>query len=263
MKTVVITGSTRGLGFEMAKHFLTLGWNVSISGRSWGNIDKAILQLDSHRDHVLGTVCDVTKVEDVIDLWNVSKQRWGQIDIWINNAGVSQPYKPLWELNPSETQTVIQTNLFGVMYGSQIAMRGMMEQGFGQIFNMEGFGSQDMQRKGLNLYGTTKRALTYFTTALAKEAAETPVKIGLLSPGMMVTDFINNLYVSEQNRLRTEKIFNILGDKPDTVAEFLVECIVSNTNNHAHYMWLTKRKATYRFLKSMFIKRNLFSEQPE
>ena len=261
MKSVVITGSTRGLGFEMAKRFLQLGWNVTICGTNRENVNKATQSLSLFRGNILDMVCDVKEEQDIIHIWEMSKQKWGIIDVWVNNAGINQPHQCLWDLSTADTHNVIQTNLMGTIYGSQIAMRGMIEQGRGQIFNMEGFGSNDMQRRGLNLYGTTKRAITYFTTALASEAAYTPVKVGLLSRGMMATDFIKARNMSEQERLDTEKIFNILGDKPDIVAKYLVKHISANGRNDAHFMWLTKKKAAFRFIKSMFVKRNLFESQ--
>ena len=261
MKSVVITGSSRGLGFEMAKRFLELGANVTLSGRNPENLAEAARALHQYEARLLVVQCDVRDSTDVGKLWDLSQTRWGRVDIWVNNAGVNQPNQFLWEISHEHTDTVIRTNLVGTLNGSQIAMRGMMGQGGGFIYNMEGFGSSGALRKGLNLYGTTKRAVTYFSRALAKEAAGTGVKVGCLSPGMMATDFITKP-VSESGEQKpsgtVKRIFNILGDRPEVPARFLVAKMLDNEKNDAHFAWLTGGKAAFRFAKAIFVKRNLF-----
>lgn len=261
MKNVVITGSSRGLGYEMAACFLQGGNNVTISGSNHGNLHRAAERLTGYGNRVLAVPADVQNYEQLESLWHQSLDHWGSIDIWINNAGISQGGNALWELSSDKTQRVIQTNLLGTIFGSQIAMKGMLLQGDGQIFNMEGFGSNDMIRPGLNLYGTSKRALTHFTKTLAMEAKGTRIKIGTLSPGMMVTEFVTGPADGSQHPIEenTRRIFNMLGDKPDKVASFMVERILNNKKNGAHIVWLTRRKLIFRFIRYCFIKRDLFS----
>ncbi|QQE79057.1 SDR family oxidoreductase [Alicyclobacillus sp. SO9] len=260
MKHVVITGSSRGLGFALAEQFLKANCHVTISGQNKVNLDQASEKLRQYSNRVHFVLADVRDKQQLEDLWHQAEQHFDHIDIWINNAGINQSNRALWELVDENIDKVIETNLLGSIRGSKLAMSKMLQQGFGQIYNMEGFGSNDMQRKGLNLYGTTKRAITYFTTAMAKEAEGTNVNIGLLSPGMMVTDFITQSEGFSEDGGKTRRIFNILGDKPETVAEFLVPRILANTKNGAHFKWLTNRKAAYRFLTSSFRKRNLFQD---
>ena len=116
---------------------------------------------------------------------------------------------------------------------------------------------------GLNMYGTTKRAVTHFTQALAKESEErkTGVLVGRLSPGIMITDFtVKALGDGEAIDLpeKTKKVYNILGDYPEVVAEFLVGKILANTKNNAHIEWLTGGKAAWRFMTAGFNKRDFF-----
>ncbi|QSO46834.1 SDR family oxidoreductase [Alicyclobacillus mengziensis] len=260
MPCVVITGSSRGLGFAMAERFLRAGYDVTLSGRSEDTLLTAANRLGTYKGHILAVVCDVRDRRDVIRLWESAVEGFGTIDIWINNAGINQPDLHLWDISPEDVDHVVETNLLATIYGSQVAMQGMLRQKKGYIFNMEGFGSNEMQQAGLNLYGTTKRALTYFTTALAKEAKDTPVKVGLLSPGMMVTDFITQTEGIINDPEKSRKIFNILGDKPETVADFLVSKMIAGPKNGARIAWLTKSKATYRFMTAGFRKRDLFTD---
>jgi len=117
-----------------------------------------------------------------------------------------------------------------------------------------------MLRMGLNMYGTSKRALTHFTKALAHESKGTNIQIGSLSPGMMVTEFITGPKGDKISQIdeNTRRIFNILGDKPETVARFMIDEILKNKKNGSHIVWLSRSKLLYRFARSRFMKRDLF-----
>ncbi|MGI6469345.1 MAG: SDR family oxidoreductase [Syntrophomonadaceae bacterium] len=258
MKQVVITGSTRGLGFAMARAFLAAGCSVTISGRNEANLSKAYAEL-KHYKHVLPVLCDVQDPVQLRNLWQVAYDRWGQVDYWINNAGIAQLHQPLWELEIGEIEQVININLMGTIYGSRVAMQGMLKQGEGQIFNVEGFGSNDMFRPGMSLYGTSKRAITYYTRALAKEAAQTGILVGLLSPGMMVTDFVKKPRDGSASvDAQTRRIFNLLGDRPETVANYLVGRILANKRNNVRFEWLNRSRLIWRIATSGIMKRELF-----
>ena len=265
MKTVVITGSARGLGLEMAKVFRKNNLNVVVSDL---NLDKLKLakqdleKIDSN-SKVEIYICDVTKSSDISNLINFTKEKFNNIDIWINNAGVNQPEKPIWELSEKEIDLVLDVDLKGSIIGSKLVMEEMIKQNSGAIYNIEGYGSNDAKMLGLSIYGTSKRAITYFTEALAKESEtrNTNVIIGKLSPGIMITDFITNaLGDKEKINLseKTKKVYNILGDYPDVVANFLVNGMLKNTKNNAKIEWLTTRKAACRFMTAAFNKRNFF-----
>lgn len=262
MKHIVITGSARGIGFELAKEFLRLGRCVTISSVNADSLARAAERLQEYGDRVLAVACDVRKLEDVQALWQASLRRWGSVDVWINNAGISQPRQKLWDVSGETTDAIVNTNILGVIYGSQVAAQGMLKQGYGFIYNMEGLGSDGRIVERTGLYGMTKWNLTYFTRALAKELRGTPVCAGRLMPGMMPTDFITKATVGERERVvdeQTRRIFNILGDKPDTVARFLVRRIIQNRKNNAHISWLTTGKVIRRFALSPFRKRDIFN----
>ena len=267
MKTVVITGSARGLGFEMAKVFKKNNYNVVISDLNEESLIKTKKELDkiSSLSKVGYKVCDVTKSSDIIDLIKYTKDKFNNIDIWINNAGVNQPEKAIWELEEKEIELVLNVDLKGTIIASKLVMEEMIKQNSGAIYNVEGYGSNDAMMLGLSIYGTSKRGITYFTKALANESEErnTNVLVGRLSPGIMITDFITNaLGDKEKINLseKTKKVYNILGDYPDVVANFLVEGMINNKKNDAHIEWLTTKKAAFRFMTSMFNKRDFFKE---
>ncbi len=268
MKTIVITGSTRGLGLELAKCFRKNGWNTVINGINEKRLnDSATLLNAIDSEGIVSTYCgNIADTDTIKGLIDHTVSEFYCIDMWVNNAGVNQPMKPLWELEESEIDALLNIDLKAAIIGSILAKKQMETQSNGgYIYNVEGYGSNDAMMLGLNMYGTSKRALTHFTKAFAKELDESvsKVKIGRLSPGIMITDFTvkalggkNDIKLPE----KTKKVYNILGDYPDTVAEFLSSKMMKTTKNNAHIEWLTGRKAAWRFMTAGFNKRDFFSD---
>lgn len=260
MKYVVITGGTRGIGFGLAKHFLKEGCTVIICGKNEGNLFSAIEELKkvNPKAKVFGTVCDTRELQALEELLSFSLSHVPHVDIWINNAGIDQKRKYVWEMTEDEYTDVIETNVIGVIHGSKVALNHMKKQGFGQIYNMQGFGSDGMMMKQMTLYGTSKRAVAYFTESLAKEAKDLNIQIGRISPGMVVTDLLlNSLKENPEEAAKYKKVFNILSDHVDTVTPYIVKSILNNKKNNHHIRWLKKSKAAYRFMTSSIIKRKL------
>lgn len=268
MSTVVITGSARGFGFEQAKKFREYGYNVVLSDVNGDGLSKALTALSevsSENARVIAVKCDVTSCDDIQRLWDEAKSAFGSVDIWINNAGVNQPDKPVYELTQREIDFLIDIDLKGAIYGSKTAFAGMKAQGFGQIYNVEGYGSNDAVMTGLSIYGTAKRAVTYFTLALAKESEDvtgSAVKVCRLTPGIMITDFIktaNGGATHIELPEKTKKVYNILGDYPETIVNYAVPRMIANKKNNARVMWLTNARAFSRFLTAGFSKRDFFN----
>lgn len=265
MKTVVITGSARGLGLEMSKQFIQNDYNVVICDVLEDKLQESKKELEniSKGGKVLAIPCDVTKEKNLQKVMDKTVETFKTVDIWINNAGVNQPMVPIWEVDSDKINRLIDIDLKGAIIGSKIAMKQMIKQGFGQIYGIEGYGSNDAMMLGLSVYGTSKRGLTYFLEALAKEVDEKklPIQIGLLSPGIMITDFITHAMGNESFELpeKTKKVYNILGDYPDVIAKFLVEKMIVNKKNGARINWLTNAKASFRFMTCAFNKRDFFN----
>ena len=267
MKTVVITGSARGLGLEMAKCFRSKNFNVVISDLFKKDLELAkreLLNVKGFGD-IDCFVCDITKEMDISNMIDKTLKKYKVIDFWINNAGVNQPDKMIWELSSDEIDRMVNIDLKGTMIASKLISKVMIEQKSGSIFNVEGHGSNDAIIPGLSVYGTAKRGVTYFTMALAKEMENMAVDVivGRLSPGIMITDFLVNSFRDKKMELskKNKKVYNILGDYPDVVAKYLVNKMINNTNNNVRINWLTNRKAAKRFMLSMFNKRDFFKQK--
>lgn len=253
---IVITGGTRGIGFAMAKQFLLMGNSVVISGTSSESVNAALSTLNSQK--VFGVKCLVENFEDDLNLFNFAKNKMGGVDIWINNAGINQPKKFFCDIEQNEYKKVIDIDILGLMNGTKVALSQMQEQRHGFIYNMEGLGSDGRIISGSIIYGTAKRAVRYFTLGAAKEAADTGVCIGRLSPGMVLTDFLlKDVEEDTPKNRQTKKIFNILADRPETVASFLCNGIIKNTKNNSYIAWLTTPKIISRFFFA-FKRKNKF-----
>ena len=262
-KVIVITGSSRGIGYNLADAFLKRGCSVVISGSTPESTEKAVDQLLTQFDEkkILGIPCNVQDNDQVKHLWDASKAHFGQVDIWINNAGLSGPQAKIWEQEPPKIQQVIGTNLIGAIYGSRVAVNGMSIQGFGAIYNMEGMGSDGRKVKGLSLYGTSKYGLRYFNQSLHDETREMNIIIGSLRPGMVITDLVTGQYEGHPEELEKVKgIFNIIADRVEIVAPWLADKILANQKSGVIINYLSNMKLIWRFLTSPFTKRDLFSE---
>lgn len=264
MKTVVITGSARGLGLELAKEFRRNNYNVVISDileDTLNNSLEELMKIESE-GRAISLKCDITRREDLENLINISLKEFVSIDIWVNNAGVNQPMDMIWELDDKAIDKLIDIDLKSNIIASKLVINQMIKQGYGAIYGVEGLGSNDSYIPGLSVYSTNKRAVTYFYNALARELKvnNLDIQIGLLSPGIMITDFLTNSVLNNKIELsdKNKKVYNILGDYPNVIAPYLVKKMINNKKKITRISWLTNKKACIRFMLSPFNKKDYF-----
>jgi NAD(P)-dependent dehydrogenase (short-subunit alcohol dehydrogenase family) len=253
MANVVVTGSTRGIGLGLVKEFKRLGHNVVVSSRGEAAVKTALAEVEAApgAGKAIGIACDVSNQAAVQALWDGAAKALGSIDIWINNAGLTGPKRNVSELTDAEIKPVLDTNLWGMIYGTQVPLAGMTAQGQGKIFNFEGFGSDGMTAPGLSIYGFTKRALTYFTKSMNKEIKGSPVLLGTISPGIVVTDLLEESKDEDPARWeKTKKMYNILADRVETVVPYLASEVLKADKPGAAIRWLTTPKAIWRFMSA-------------
>ncbi|MCR5786725.1 MAG: SDR family oxidoreductase [Acholeplasmatales bacterium] len=265
MKTVIITGSARGFGYEMSKLFYINGYNVvlnDINEEALDNAYKSLLSFNSSA-RLLKIKCDVTNVSDISNLIDITLKEFGNIDIFINNAGVNQNLNKVWNLTDNEINKLVDIDIKATILASREIMKLFIKQNSGSLYNVYGLGSGDEQVKGMTMYGTTKRAIRYFTEGLAKEVKDYNITVGAIVPSIMVTNFMfTSLGDDKKIELdeKTKKIYNILGDRPETIAQFMVKRIIKNKRKNPKFTFLTKKRAMWRFFKALFSKRDLFKE---
>lgn len=267
-KTVVITGSARGFGYAMLELFARAGCNAVICDVNEESVTEAEKKLKekNYGGKVIAKRCDITDRDQLDEMIAGIVKETGAIDIWINNAGVNQPDKWIWDIDTKTVSRLVDINLKGDIYCTQAILPVMKKQGGGQIFFVEGFGYDGKARPRLSLYGTSKRGVDFFIDALALDIKEAgiPVKVGAIIPGIMITNFIHKtlgdgstIEIPEQ----TKKIYNILGDYPETIAEFMVPKILANQKPVAKFKWLTNTRAMGRFMTAGIKKRDFFKDE--
>ncbi|TCM69773.1 NAD(P)-dependent dehydrogenase (short-subunit alcohol dehydrogenase family) [Acinetobacter calcoaceticus] len=258
--TVLITGGTRGIGLGLAKAFLTLGWSVVISARNNLQLTDVVAELGLafDPDRVYGVACDVTQHADLQQLWDKAVAHFGQLNVWINNAGSCNTAKAFKDIDPVELEHVVQTNILGSILGSQVALNGMLQQGHGQIFNMEGWGSRGEWSAGMTAYATSKRAVSYFTQALYKESKHSPIKVGTLSPGMVATDLLISSWEhgDAANWRKMKWLFMFVIDPAEPVCSYLAKQVSLNTKTNTRIVWMTPLRLISRFLQPYYWRRN-------
>jgi NAD(P)-dependent dehydrogenase (short-subunit alcohol dehydrogenase family) len=259
--TVVVTGGSRGLGRGMVEAFLARGSNVAFCGRSEGSVAQAERELAVQRERLLGVVADVSRYDDVVRVWEAAARRFGAVDVWVNNAGTSNVQRPFAELSQQDIADVVGVNLTGSINGAHVALSRMAAQGHGHVFNMEGFGSDGSRQPGMAVYGATKRAIRYFTRSLVEETRGGPVKVGSLSPGIVVTELLIDVYRrgDPRNWRRKRWLFNLIADPVEVVAPWLAERILAGPRHGEHIAWMTVAKAVLRALNPAYHRRDLFA----
>ena len=248
---VVITGSSKGIGFALANEFIRLGDNVIISSSNEERTKEAVKKLKEKyvRSNIFGQKCDVTKTEDLEQLVQFAVEKLGSIDIWINNAGIANPYKSLDELELEEIAKVLEINVLSVLNASKIVLRQLKKQKYGKIFNVAGMGSDGRPAPKLIPYAASKSTIPIITKSLSKELKEYKIQVNYIHPAMTLTDIITS-----QLSPQLIWIFNILGDIPKNVAQKLVPKMKKTKKTGKGIYYSKSLKVFWKFATAVFRK---------
>jgi NADP-dependent 3-hydroxy acid dehydrogenase YdfG len=203
-KAVVITGGTTGIGRSTAQRLVADGAKVLIFGRHEQELNEALADIKANADgaEVVGIVADTTKPEDIDRVFVTADEKFGGVDVLINNAAESA--ESILDSDYPEWQKVIQTNLLGYMATCRKAIDRMKNKHEGQIVNI-GSLSAKVREKGSDVYVATKSAIEGFSEALRKEVNEMGIRVTLIEPGLVGTDMtVEKVAPSEQPRKEAE-----------------------------------------------------------
>lgn len=205
-KVIVITGSTKGIGKSIAEACGKRGARLVICARNQADVTKVCSEFKHKGYQVAGIQVDVTKLEDLQKLFDHSLETWGEINIWINNAGVSSGFKPLDKMTVEDVTATVNTNLTATLQACRLAISYFKDNGGGVILNMSGRGGRGDAAPFMTPYAATKAAVTELTKCLAEENKGLPLSIHTISPGMVDTDLVQN----SDSSLETEEILKSL-----------------------------------------------------
>lgn len=225
MKTVLITGSSRGIGAAIAKR-LNEEYKIIINYNN--SKDKALKLLENLRKtnpNVIAVKADVSKEEDVNMLFDLAEKNFSHVDILINNAGISH-FSQIQDIEFETWKKVISTNLNSVFLSSKRAIPNMIKNNYGVIINMSSIWG-DFGASMEALYSTSKGAINTFTKALSKELAPSGIRVNAVAPGIVDTDMMRNDFsYQELEELKKEVPVNRFA-KPEEIAD-LINYLISD-----------------------------------
>ena len=223
----------------IAEEMLNKGAKVVISGRSQSSVESALNALQADDARVAGIPCEVSDESQVRALAAKSIEKFGQIDIWINNAGFSTAGGDVLDFPPEDALTTFKINDLGAFHGTQAALEYMLAHGSGVLVNIYGAGSFLKPASPMGLYGMTKAWLTSFTRTLAKEIKGQGVQIVGFSPGMMLTDMLTSPTFIGSEEAGTGKNFGfvlrMLAKPPQVPAMKLARLLEKNKKDFVEY----------------------------
>jgi NAD(P)-dependent dehydrogenase (short-subunit alcohol dehydrogenase family) len=251
-EVVVITGSSRGFGKAMAIEFQRAGARVVVSSRDADAVQRAVSALPDPAN-ALGTVCDVRDLEQVRALADAAVNQFGEIDVWINNAGISPGWGKLTQIDPARWRTAFETNFFGTYHGCRVALEKMLPRRRGQIVNVLGMGA-DRAAPNQSAYGISKTAIARLTETLAKEYADSGIIIDAVMPGMIWTEMLTGAEGVDDPRLRArfEWAMRVFGNPAEVPARYVVQMAERGGANGKVFQVLSPRTFVPRLIGEMF-----------
>ena len=187
-KVVVITGGATGIGFSFAKQFAKEGATIIVSGRRQEKNLEAVSKLQEMGHKANAVSCDVTDIESVNALADFAWEKYGKVDVLINNAGMMTPHAPVLDMPIEHIQAIFNVNLFGVINGSKVFGKRFIEQGSpAAIYNV---GSENSLFHGTpfnGAYVATKHSVMAFTESLYEELPDF-IDISLICPGFVYSE---------------------------------------------------------------------------
>ena len=187
-KTVIVTGSARGIGRTIVEYFANHQANVVVSDIDKEAVDKLVAEIGSK---ALGIKADVLNLEEVENLFTKTVEKFGSIDIVVNNAGVTRD-NLLVRLNEKDWDMVVDINLKGAFFVTKTAAKIMMKQRSGKIVNISSVVGITGNAGQAN-YAASKAGLIGLTKSAAKELAGRGITVNAVAPGYIETEMTNKL----------------------------------------------------------------------
>ena len=219
-KIVLITGATSGIGLGCARKFAENGDKVILTGRNEQRLTEIRKELTDQGAEVLTLAFDVRDREKAKKYIDDLPEEWKQIDVLVNNAGLALGLEPEYEGNLDDWDTMIDTNIKGLLLMTRLIVPGMVERNRGHIINI-GSVAGDAAYAGGNVYCATKAAVKALTDGLRIDVANTAIRVTNLKPGLVETNFSNIRFHGDTER--ASKLYT--GIKPltgDDIADVAV-----------------------------------------
>jgi 2-dehydro-3-deoxy-L-rhamnonate dehydrogenase (NAD+) len=212
-RTALVTGAARGIGFAIAERLIADGSRVAVVDIDGAAVTAAATRLGKN---ALAVIANVTRTDDVERAVAIPVERWGRLDVVVNNAGITGRSFPIWELTDEDWQTVIACDLTSVFLVCRAAVKHMLAAGGGRIVNIASVAGKD-GNPTLVPYSTAKAGVIGLTKALAKEVATKNIFVNAVAPAMIETELLKQMEPATVDLLRSKIPMGRLG-KPAEVA---------------------------------------------
>lgn len=196
MNIALVTGATSGIGEACARRLLSAGYRVIITGR---NVAKLNQMQGEYGECVLPLVFDVRDRDSVEKAVASLPDDWVEIDVLVNNAGLALGLDPEYAGDYQDWDTMIDTNIKGLLYMTRAVVPGMVARGKGHVVNIGSVAGDAAYANG-NVYCGTKAAVKAITDGLRIDIADTPIRVTLLKPGLVETNFSDVRFHGDSER---------------------------------------------------------------
>jgi NAD(P)-dependent dehydrogenase (short-subunit alcohol dehydrogenase family) len=196
-KVAIVTGSTKGIGLAIAERMINEGASVVVSSRTESDVAAVAERLG---ENAMGVACDVADPDACAALVAQTVERFGQLDVLVNNAGLGV-FKPISEMTVEEWRLQVDVNLGGVFYLSKAALPHLSASGDGYIINIGSLASRNTFANGTG-YNASKFGLLGMSEAMMLDVRHDDVRVSIVMPGSVNTPFNNH----EQSAERTWKL---------------------------------------------------------
>ena len=198
-KVVLITGATSGIGLACARKFAENGDRVILTGRNESRLADIKKELTEKGSDVLTLTFDVRDREKASELIETLPAEWRNIDVLVNNAGLALGLEPEFEGNLDDWETMVDTNIKGLLTMTRLVVPGMVQRNRGHIINV-GSVAGDAAYAGGNVYCATKAAVKALSDGLRIDVANTAIRVTNLKPGLVETNFSNIRFHGDNDR---------------------------------------------------------------
>ncbi len=217
-KTILVTGATSGFGKAIATLFAKNGYDIIINGRRKERLAELETQLkNDFKVEVLSLPFDVRKRDEVIEAISSLQDKWTKIDVLVNNAGLAQGLSDIQDGDMDDWDTMIDTNVKGLLYVTRQVSPLMIKHKSGHIINIGSVAGKEVYPKG-NVYCATKHAVDALNKAMRIDMLPHNIKVTAINPGLAETEFsIVRFHGDEDRAAQTYKGFEALN--ADDIAE--------------------------------------------
>lgn len=198
-RIALITGASSGIGEACARKFAEGGYDLILTARRAEKLAELKVELEAEGTKVKTLTFDVRDAEAAETAVDSLEPEWRKIDVLINNAGLALGLDKEYEGDPDDWNTMIDTNIKGLLTMTRLIVPGMVERNEGQVINIGSVAGDAAYAKG-NVYCATKAAVKTITDGLRIDLAETAVRVTNLKPGLVETNFSNVRFHGDNQR---------------------------------------------------------------